>query len=120
MKHALTGIAILAAAVGIFVAGSAAAAAGWRPFATGSDTGQYGAFAQASGDVVKPHALGLRVRATGDTTPDFDWFISCEGHRKGGRSGVVYVLDVATSAKCTVNGTANNEGGSVTVTLLRR
>jgi hypothetical protein len=72
---------VVAAAViaGVFVAGSVAGAAtGWRrPFATGSDTGQYGGYASVRGDVVQPRGLTIRVRTKGDSTPNISLFFNC-------------------------------------------
>ena len=121
MNRTITRTVVATAVItGVFVAGSAAGAAtGWRPFATGSDAGQYGAYASASGDVVKPKGLAIRVRSSGDSTPDIDYYFSCSGKIRA-RSGVTYTIDVSKSAKCNVNGSAITDNGSVTVTLLKR
>jgi|SRR5215831_2802278 len=114
-----TALIILVLGGALFCAGVAVSSNGWTPFATGRDAGQYGAFASASGDVVRPKAVAFRVTATG-AKPDVDWYLSCQGTRKNAKPGVVYVMTPATADKCNVNGSASSDGGSLSVTLLKK
>jgi hypothetical protein len=113
-------IGVVLVAVTAFTIGAAAqAASGWKPFATGTDSGQYGSYANASGDVTHPKGLAIRAR-THSGTADVTYFFDCSGELKTAHSGVVYVLAIASAAKCSVNGSANTDSSNVTVQLLKR
>ena len=112
MRRRLVAAVVVAFAVG----GAAGATTGWRVFATGADTGAYGAFASASGNVVAPKGLAVRVNAPSDVS--FSLF--CSGEKKGAKPGVVYVVGVNTSQKCSLNGDATTGSGGVKIQLLRR
>jgi hypothetical protein len=66
-----------------------------------------GAFAPASGNVVAPKGLAVRVNAPSDVS--FSLF--CSGEKKGAKPGVVYVVGVNTSQKCLLNGDATTGSG---------
>lgn len=113
--------AVIVLVVGAFVGGAASAqTSAWRVFATGSDSGDYGAFASASGDVAKPKGLAARVKISGADSADLSWSFYCSGEAKTAKPNVVYVVAVATSKKCSLSGTASTDTGGVTLQLLKR
>jgi hypothetical protein len=113
----IIGVALAAA----FAAGAAAQSSSpWRVFATGTDSGDYGAFASASGDVAKPKGLAARVQFHGASSADLSYNLICEGEIKTARSGVTYLIQVPTMKKCSVDGSANTDSGSLTIQLLKR
>lgn len=116
----MTRIVLLAAVVGAFALGGATTAlgvAGWHVFATGTDQGDYGAFASAHADVLRPK--GLAVSAT--KAADVSWNIICEGETKKASGGSVLVADVAHATKCSLDANADTDSsGKVVIQLLKR
>jgi hypothetical protein len=111
-------MAVAALIVGAFVGGAVAASTVWRTFATGTDSGQYGAFANASGNVTRPRGLAVKVTLRGASTADVNYDYSCSGMIKLG-SGRLYVLSLANAQKCFASGSASTSGGSATIQLLK-
>ena len=105
----------LAAAAAVFAAG-AAAATGWHVFATGQDSGTYGAFALASADVLKPHALAVRASKEADVS----WTLICDG-KTHARANQVVAVAISAAGSCHLSGDANTSGsGTVRLQLLRK
>ena len=114
----MTGKIIVAGAVlAAFALGTVAeGATGWRVFATGSDSADYGAYVSASADVQKPKALAVR----GSKPGEISWYLNCEGSRKV-PAGRVVVVNVLGSKQCTLNGSLDTDvPGLARVELLRR
>jgi hypothetical protein len=111
-------LVVPAAIVAAFAAGTFAnAATGWHVFATGSDSGQYGAFANANADVLHPKALA--VRATKAAT--VSWTFDCDSGDIKAAANAVLLVDVAKASKCSLTADANTESaGTVRIQLLRR
>lgn len=115
-KLVLAGIVVAAAA---FASGGLAGqVVRWKPFATGSDSGQYSAFASASGSVPRPRALAVRATSSSDRSITVTYFYSCDGQIDVA-PGKLVVLSIASAPKCTVNASAIANRGSVTITLLK-
>jgi hypothetical protein len=103
--------------VGVGAGSFAFASTGWRVFATGSDSSQYGAYTSANADVLKPNALGVRASKPADVS----WYLSCQGENKHAKAGQIVLAAVGTSTKCSLNGSAStSESGTLRVQLLRR
>lgn len=114
MKLALTALTLTAA---FALGGAAYAATGWHVFATGSDSGQYGAFASANADVVNPSALAIRVTKEADLT----WSLDCQGELKHAAANAIVAISVTAADKCSLNGSANTStDGTLKVQLLKR
>jgi hypothetical protein len=110
-------LVLLGLIMGVGAGSIASAATGWRVFATASDSGQYGAYASANADVLKPQALGVRTSKASDVS----WFLSCQGEKKRAKAGEIVLTTVATSKKCSLSGSANtSDSGTLRVQLLRR
>jgi hypothetical protein len=104
-------------ALGAFAASLAVAAGPWKVFATATDSGQYGAYASADADVLRPAALAVRVSQAADVS----WYMSCQGKRADARPGQLVLVSVATSDKCSLSGSASTTtSGTLRVQLLRR
>lgn len=114
-RRAVTLAAVAAAAA---AASAATAATGWRPFASATDSGDYGAYAHASADVQMSRGLGIRVAGK---TAKVSWYLSCEGEAQNVRPGQIVDVSVPAAIKCSLSGTADTDSaGRVTVELLRR
>jgi hypothetical protein len=116
---------LLVVALVSFVAGSAVTASAvappWRVFATGSDSGTYGSYANASAGVVKPKGLAIRATSAPGKTIDVSFSSFCDGEVKDAPSGRLIVITTGSYSKCTLNGSANTDySGRVKVELLRR
>jgi hypothetical protein len=116
MKRSMS-ILLAGLIVGGLAGSLAMASTGWRVFATASDSGQYGAYASADSDVLKPRALAVRVSRPADVS----WYLSCQGERKGVKAGQIVLASVATSKKCSLGGSASTSAsGTLRVQLLKR
>lgn len=104
--------------VAAFIAGTAAhAAVGWRMFATGSDSGDYGAHAEANAGVLHPKALGIRTSRSANVS----WLLSCQSAERRASANQIIVVGVAAARKCTLYGSATTQtGGTVRIQLLTR
>lgn len=109
-------ICLLAAGIAIGATSTAVAATAWRPFATSSDSGQYGTFANADARTTNPGALAVRATAKADIT----WTINCDGATKAAAAGQVIVADVEHATTCSLLGDANGGPGKMTLQLLKR
>ena len=97
-------------------AGGALATTGWKVFATAQDSGDYGAYAYASADVLKPRGIAVRASRAADVS----WSLICDGKTHAGPN-VVVVVSVASAGSCHVSGSANTSAaGTLRVQLLRK
>jgi hypothetical protein len=116
MKRSLL-LVLTGVIMGVGAASMAFAATGWRVFATASDSGQYGAYASANADVLKPGALAVRASKAANVS----WYLSCQGEKKRAKAGEIILTTVGTSTKCSLTGSAiTTDSGTVRVQLLRR
>jgi hypothetical protein len=89
-------------------------------FATGSDTSQYGAYANASADAPHSEALAVGATSSAGKTVKVSVFLSCQADTRV-PSGKLVVLSTAVFQKCSISGSADTDySGRVTVQLLRR
>lgn len=111
-------IGITAALVAAFAVGAAAqAAGGWRVFATGTDSSDYGAYVSANADVLHPQALAMRMTKPGKIT----WTLSCQSGDKPVAANQVIEVTVAAAKSCSLYGSGNtDQAGTLRVQLLRR
>lgn len=104
---------------GLTLGSTATAAVTWRVFATATDQGEYGTFANASASVQNPNALAVRVKGTSGPF-EVTWFVNCDGVARP-KAGAAVPIGVSQSAKCSVSASATgSESGSVRLELLRR
>lgn len=109
---------LLVLTAGMLLGSTATAATGWRVFATGTDSGEYGTYASANAAVINPK--GLAVRALGPVT-EVTWALTCNGETKSaGLANRVVPVTVATAKKCDLYGWAQGDEGTLRVQLLRR
>jgi hypothetical protein len=110
-------VCVVGGGLAAFVAASVATAAtGWKPFATASDSSEYGAYVSASATVLKPKTLGVRVSQAAELSVN----VSCDFEVKRAPAGKVLVLNVGAAKSCRVYGSANtNSAGTLRVELLR-
>lgn len=113
-----TRLMVVVVAAVAFSAGAAAQAAGsWHVFATGTDSGDYGAYASAHADVL--HSQALAVRAS--KTSKLSWTLICSSPNKTVPANTVYSVTVGNAKSCSLSGNAVTESsGKVSVQLLRR
>ncbi|HEY7604645.1 MAG TPA: hypothetical protein VH760_10320 [Gaiellaceae bacterium] len=107
-----------------FVVGSAvtagAAVRPWRVFATGSDTGAYVAFANASADAPRSHAYAYRATSSPGKLVKLNVTMICSGDVQV-RSGTVVAAVPFLFSKCNLSGSATTDyPGRVKIELLRR
>jgi hypothetical protein len=108
---------VVAAVLLAFAAG-AYAGTSWHVFASGTDSSDYGAYANANADVLKPHALAIRSTKAAKVS----WNVICSSadDLKASANQVI-IVDVAAAAKCSLNASANTDTkGKVTIQLLRK
>jgi hypothetical protein len=111
------GLAAASAALTFASLAPAAAAPGWKPYATAVDSGEYGAFVHANATVLHPKQLAVRISRPGDLSIS----LLCDFTAKAHPAGKVYLLVVGRAQKCDViGGATTDQAGSVKLELLRK
>lgn len=111
-KKGIITVALLAA----FATG-ASAATGWHTFATATDSGEYGQFANADAKVLNPNALAVRATRKADVT----WTLICDGESPTARANAVLAVSVRTAQSCSLSAFATADGsGTTRLQLLRK
>ena len=92
------------------------AAAGWRVFATATDTSNH-PYAFARADAAGAKAIAVRVSAPAKVS----WFVTCEAAPKAVAANAVVTVNVATATKCSLKASASSEtAGELRLQFLKR
>jgi hypothetical protein len=105
--------------VGVFVS-TAGAAGGWHVFASGKGTGSYRAFAKASADVSRSHALAVRATSSPGKPVKMSISLNCEVDARV-TSGTIVIAATSLFTRCMLAAEARTEySGPLKVELLWR
>ncbi len=115
----LTLVALLAFALGSGLS-AVAATPSWQVFASGTDSGTYGGFANAAADAGRSHAVAIRATSTPGKSIKLSVIMNCQGDLRVA-SGALVAVWVSLFTNCRLNGFASTDyAGRVKIELLRR